>query len=77
MFSKVWGMPQQVLCDECGEVLYQGSDLKSPEEIHLMYNGKCPKCGRKLSLIPQKIKVLPVGSASRGYDGSKLNVNKR
>lgn len=58
-------MPQQVLCDECGEVLYQGSDLKSPEEIHLMYNGRCPKCGRKLSLIPQKIKVLPVGSTSK------------
>jgi len=77
MFGRVWSMPQQVLCDECGEVLYQGSDLKSPEEIHLMYNGKCPKCGRKLSLIPQKIKVLPVGSASRGYGGSKLNVNKR
>lgn len=56
-------LPQQVLCDECGEILYQGSELKSPEEIHQMYNGRCPKCGRKLSLIPKKIKVLP---AKRG-----------
>jgi DNA-directed RNA polymerase subunit RPC12/RpoP len=53
-------MPQQVLCDGCGEILYQGDDLKSPEEIYQMYNGVCPKCGRKLLLIPQKVKVLPV-----------------
>ena len=53
-------MPQQVLCDGCGEILYQGDDLKSPEEIHEMYNGRCPKCGRTLSLMPQKVKFLPI-----------------
>jgi len=52
-------MPQRVLCDDCGEILYEGDDLKSPEEIHQMYNGKCPKCGRKLSLMPRKVKILP------------------
>gem|GEM_PF-1002168 len=53
-------MPQQVLCDGCGEVLYQGYEIRSPEEIYEMYSGKCPKCGRKLSLMPQKIDVLPL-----------------
>ncbi|MEM2669253.1 MAG: hypothetical protein QW341_00785 [Candidatus Bathyarchaeia archaeon] len=53
-------MPQRVLCDGCGEILYQGYDIKSPEEIYEMYSGRCPKCGRKLSLMPQKIEVLPV-----------------
>jgi DNA-directed RNA polymerase subunit RPC12/RpoP len=51
-------MPQQVLCDNCGELLYQGEDIKSPEEIHQMHNGRCPKCGRKLSIIPQKVEVF-------------------
>lgn len=54
--------PQQVLCDKCGEILYQGNELKSPEEIHQMYNGTCPKCGRKLSLVPQKVRVLPASA---------------
>ncbi|MEM1607149.1 MAG: hypothetical protein QXW55_03510 [Candidatus Bathyarchaeia archaeon] len=40
--------------------MYQGYDIKSPEEIYEMYSGRCPKCGRKLSLMPQKIEVLPV-----------------
>jgi len=31
--------------------------LKSPEEILQMYNGRCPECGRELSLTPKKIEV--------------------
>lgn len=53
-------MPQRVLCDGCGEIIYEGDDLKSPEEIHQMCGGKCPKCGRKLSLMPRKVKILPM-----------------
>jgi len=53
-------MPQRVLCNGCGGVLYQGNDLKSPEEIYEMHNGRCPNCGRKLLLMPQKIEILPV-----------------
>ncbi|MCD6325715.1 hypothetical protein J7L97_05445 [Candidatus Bathyarchaeota archaeon] len=50
-------MPQRVNCDRCGAVLYEGEELKSPEEILQMHNGKCPKCGRDLSLTPKKIEV--------------------
>lgn len=57
-------MPQQVLCDGCGEILYQGYDIKSPEEIYEVHGGRCPKCGRKLSLMPQKIDILPVRERS-------------
>ncbi|MEM1586754.1 MAG: hypothetical protein QXX99_00110 [Candidatus Bathyarchaeia archaeon] len=53
-------MPQRVFCGGCGEILYQGYDIKSPEEIYEMHNGRCPKCGKKLLLMPQKIEVLPV-----------------
>ncbi|MEM1990908.1 MAG: hypothetical protein QW782_09810 [Candidatus Bathyarchaeia archaeon] len=59
-------MPQRVLCDNCGEVLYQGVDIKSPEEIYQIHNGRCPKCGRKLSLMPQRVRVLPAREALRG-----------
>ncbi|MEM2111627.1 MAG: hypothetical protein QXX08_07095 [Candidatus Bathyarchaeia archaeon] len=53
-------MPHEVKCHGCGELLYQGEELKSPEEIHQIWNGKCPKCGKKLSLMPQNVEVKPV-----------------
>lgn len=52
-------MPQKVLCDSCGETLYEGYEIKSPEEIYETYNGRCPKCGKKLLLIPKRVEVLP------------------
>ncbi len=52
-------MPQQVKCNKCGTLLYRGEELKSPEEILQTYNGKCPKCGRRLSLMPQNVEVKP------------------
>jgi hypothetical protein len=52
-------LPQQVNCQACKKNLYQGDDLKSPEEILQMYDGKCPNCGNKLSLTPQNVKVTP------------------
>lgn len=67
-------MPQKVLCNACGEILYQGDDLKSPEEIYEMLGGRCPRCGRKISLMPQKVEILPVRDAiSREDKFSSLN----
>lgn len=57
-------MPQRVNCDGCGAVLYEGEELKSPEEILQMYDGKCPKCGRNLSLTPKKIEVKAASNSS-------------
>ncbi len=53
-------LPQQVNCYDCGAILYKGEDLKSPEEILQIHEGKCPKCGKRLSLMPQGIDVKPV-----------------
>lgn len=52
-------MPQEVTCDKCGEVLYKGPELKPPDEIIQKHNGKCPKCGKKLSYTPIKVEVDP------------------
>jgi len=57
-------MPQRVNCDECGAILYEGEELKSPEEILQMHDGKCPKCGRSLSLTPKKIEVKASSNSS-------------
>jgi len=53
-------MPQRVTCHECGHVLYEGPELKPPDEILHSFDGKCPKCGRKLALIPQNVEVKPI-----------------
>jgi hypothetical protein len=52
-------MPQKVFCQKCDFVLYEGAELKPPDEIIQKYNGKCPKCGKKLSLIPIDVEVKP------------------
>jgi len=52
-------MPQRVICHGCNYVLYEGSELKPPDEIITQYGGKCPKCSRKLSLLPLDVEVKP------------------
>ncbi len=53
-------MPQRVVCHDCRHVLYEGAELKPPDEIIQSVGGKCPKCGRKLSLLPLDVEVKPV-----------------
>lgn len=53
-------MPQLVICEQCGAILYNGVDLKPPDEIIQEHDGKCPKCGKKLSFTPKNIEVKPV-----------------
>lgn len=55
-------MPQKVFCQGCGSVLYEGPELKPPDEIIQKHNGKCPKCGKKLSFIPIDVEVKSVES---------------
>ena len=54
-------MPQRVICHGCKFVLYEGAELKPPDEIIAKHGGKCPKCDRKLSLLPIDIEVIPLG----------------
>jgi len=52
-------MPQRVICHGCNHVLYDGTELKPPDEILHQYEGICPKCGKKLSLLPIDVEVKP------------------
>jgi len=53
-------MPQRVVCHGCSHVLYEGIELKPPDEIIQQYSGKCPNCSRKLSLLPLEVEVIPL-----------------
>jgi DNA-directed RNA polymerase subunit RPC12/RpoP len=53
-------MPQRVQCNECGQALYEGADLRPPDEILHEHEGKCPKCGKKLSFVPIEVNVKPL-----------------
>jgi len=50
-------MPQRIICKECGYVLYEGLELKTPDEILQLHNERCPKCGKKLSLTPVMVEI--------------------
>ena len=50
-------MPQRVKCDGCGAILYEGDELRAPFEIIATFDGKCSRCGKKLSPIPLKAEV--------------------
>ncbi|MCW4018783.1 MAG: hypothetical protein NWF00_08940 [Candidatus Bathyarchaeota archaeon] len=52
-------MPQRVICHGCKHLLYEGAELRPPDEIIHQYEGKCPNCGKKLSLLPQDVEVKP------------------
>jgi len=52
-------VPQRVVCQKCGFLLYAGAELKPPDEILQQYSGKCPKCGKKLALVPLDVEVKP------------------
>ncbi|KPV63787.1 MAG: hypothetical protein AOA66_0627 [Candidatus Bathyarchaeota archaeon BA2] len=58
-------VPQQVICQKCGFILYDGLDLKPPDEVIQSHDGKCPNCGKKLSFIPKNVEVKPVNETSR------------
>lgn len=53
-------VPQRVVCQGCGGVLYEGPELRPPDEIIHEHEGKCPKCSKKLSLIPVEVDVKPI-----------------
>jgi hypothetical protein len=58
-------LPQQVLCEKCGCVLYEGSELKPPDEIIQTHDGKCPQCGKKISFVPTKVEVKSADEKGR------------
>jgi hypothetical protein len=55
-----FGIPQRVICHGCNHILYEGNELRPPDEVTALSGGKCPKCDRKLSLLPIDVEVKPV-----------------
>ncbi|MCL2475767.1 hypothetical protein [Candidatus Bathycorpusculum sp.] len=53
-------MPQRVVCHGCNYILYEGTELKPPDEIIQQNSGKCPQCSRKLSLLPIEVEIIPL-----------------
>ena len=50
-------MPQKIICSECGEIFYEGTELKPPEEIMQRLKGICPTCGKSLNFDPKKVDI--------------------
>jgi RNase P subunit RPR2 len=48
-------MPQKTICRKCGMVLYEGYELRAPEETIRQLNGVCPRCGNRLLFNPDDI----------------------
>jgi DNA-directed RNA polymerase subunit RPC12/RpoP len=58
-------LPQLVICEKCGFILYEGSELKPPDEIIQTHDGKCPKCSKKISFVPKKVEVTAADDTGR------------
>jgi ribosomal protein S27AE len=54
--------PQKILCSKCGESLYSGFELETPNETIQRNAGYCPKCGKKLGFETEALKITPVVS---------------
>jgi hypothetical protein len=52
-------MPQKVVCDKCGEILYNGEILKAPRDIIKKFESFCPKCKKELSFDAEKVNIVP------------------
>ena len=39
--------------------------MKPPDEIIQTHDGKCPKCGKKISFVPKKVEVKSAGETGR------------
>jgi len=45
----------EVACSKCGNTLYSGFDLRSPNDVLKLFGYKCKKCGAKLA--PEKFRL--------------------
>ena len=53
-------LPQRVYCSKCGYILFEGIELTPPDEIIQRFDGRCPKCGKKLSFEQGAVDVKPM-----------------
>jgi RNase P subunit RPR2 len=53
-------LPQRVSCSQCKTVLYEGVELTPPDELIQRFDGRCPKCGKKLSFEHGHVEIKPI-----------------
>lgn len=54
-----------MICDKCCALLYEGEEIRPPNDIVLDYDGKCPNCGKKLSFVPINVEIRVIAGASQ------------
>jgi len=50
-------VPQEIICSSCDYLLYEGDILKSPQDIIKKYEGRCPRCNKKLDFSSTNVKI--------------------
>ena len=65
LFMPIWlwvsgELPQRVSCSKCGYILFEGIELTPPDEIIQRFDGRCPKCGKKLTFEQGAVDVKPL-----------------
>ena len=53
-------LPQRVSCSKCGYILFEGVELTPPDEIIQRFDGRCPKCGKKLAFEQGAVEVKAI-----------------
>jgi hypothetical protein len=54
--------PFEIQCDNCGEILYRGMDLKYARDILKPTGFKCKRCGAHLSVTDFIVEVVEASS---------------
>lgn len=57
-------MPFKWKCT-CGKALDQSNDIKIPDEVLSKFDGRCPKCRKKLSTFPKDVRIALVEKNAR------------
>jgi uncharacterized protein with PIN domain len=52
-------MTFKVVCQKCGQVLYEGRDMIPIYRLRAKLDNRCPACNRKLSATPKNIELKP------------------
>jgi DNA-directed RNA polymerase subunit RPC12/RpoP len=53
-------MTYEVACMKCGNTLYSGFDLRSPNDILKLFGYRCKKCGSKLSTEKFRVEIKKI-----------------
>jgi hypothetical protein len=50
-------VPQKIICEGCGNILFKDIKLRPPQELIHELNGKCPYCDKELIFNSDKLEI--------------------